>query len=131
MKQFLKAIILFVFTQYFSCNAFITMPAFTEERIHSGIIARERTNWCIDAIDYTNGGVSCSYPAGLFTNVPYVAITLELKNASYATTEQFAAVITSNSATQTTVRVNKIDADSVQEASDDDVIVHIFALDKP
>jgi hypothetical protein len=82
-----------------------------------------------DREQYINGGLTFSYPDGLWINVPRVVATVELNGAASATTT-YSVVITSNSATSTTVMVYRIaNGGIVTEADSNEVKVAIYALE--
>lgn len=87
------------------------------------------TPYCIDTASYVNGGVTFTYPAGLFSATPTIRVSLEENTTAYSTSQVFVAEITVNSATATTIRVNLVTTSSITEASSDEVTVHIFAIE--
>lgn len=80
-----------------------------------------------ESMAYVNGGIAFTYPVGTFTLTPKVYLTVELLNATYNVNETYVPIIISNDATATTVRVNKVTANTVVEAATDDVTVNISA----
>lgn len=76
---------------------------------------------------YENGGLTFTYPSGLFSSTPSVRVSAELTGLSYSTSRTVSTQITANSASSTTVRVNLGTTGAVTEAADDDVVIHLFA----
>jgi len=131
MKYFSKKLFLFLFslsaTTNFNCsgaisgrlNAIIIPVAGQEETVEVPFFSASAS--------YENGGLTFTYPSGLFSTTPSVRVSAELSGANYSSTQTVSTQITANSTTSTTVRVNLGTVLSITEADDDDVIVHLFA----
>lgn len=113
--------------QTFGCCAEMIVGSLVQEIETTTSITRKRLHFAADEQDYVNGGLTFNYPAGWFSASPTVRITIETK-IGYSSTELITPCITSNDATQTTVRVNKGTTTSISEASTGDVCVHLFAV---
>lgn len=93
----------------------------------SGLTASKVTV-VVDKVDYVNGGITFTYPAGTFTSAPMVDISIQLKNIAYSTGTIITGVVTANSATSTTVRVNQDTGTIIQEVATNGVSVSIVAF---
>ena len=87
-----------------------------------------------NVLSYTSGGVTFTYPAGLFDSAPFLRITVALKNRPYRTYEAITYEVVSTSSAQTKVRVNVgngVTFPAIFEASTNDVEVYLeaWALD--
>ncbi len=78
---------------------------------------------------YVSGGVTFTYPMGLFSSAPTVKIGIELSGIGFLASRVISAQITANSSTSTTVRVNLGTIITILEAGTGDVIVHLFAVE--
>ena len=78
------------------------------------------------SLPYTQGGLTFTYPTGLFTNPPTIQITIQ--SGTVLTTTLFTPMVTSNSATSTTVYVNASTLLSILEATSSQVTVHLVAI---
>ena len=56
-------------------------------------------------------------------------LLLLINGTVYSTSQVFVAKITANSSTLTTIRVNLVTSSTITEAGNDEVIVHIFAIE--
>ncbi len=81
-----------------------------------------------DSVNYVNGGITFTYPAGVFSATPRVQITIQLQNAVYNSAESYVPEITANSTLSTTVRVNRVTVGAITEAATNDVSVHVYAI---
>lgn len=80
-------------------------------------------------LDYTAGGTTFTYTAGIFTQTPIVRVAVVLKNAVYSTGEAYVPVIESTDLNSAIVRVNKVSAGgTVVEAATNDVSLHLLAV---
>ncbi len=124
----LKLITLLILLPSIECFAkMCTGPMVQETEIRPGHIKREILHYAAEEKDYVNGGITFSYPSGLFSQAPTVRITIETK-LGYSSLELITPCITANSATQTTIRVNKGTVSLFEEAPTGFVIVHLFAV---
>ena len=80
-----------------------------------GLTLTTKKGYCYEKQDYVNGGNTFNYPAGLFSLPPNVALSIELKNLAYSTGQIIIPIITSNTTTSSTVRVNVGTTASVSE----------------
>jgi hypothetical protein len=81
-------------------------------------------------LSYTPGGVTFTYPSGLFTQKPFIRVTLALTGRPYRTYEIAMHEIVSTSSAQTKVRVNigsTVGFPPIFEASSGDVEVYLEA----
>lgn len=104
-----------------------TGPLKKETNPAPGVIQTKMASFCEEMKDYVSGGVTYNYSPGLFSGAPNVKVGIQLKNLAYSSGLIVSPVITANTTTQTTVRVNVGTTSSVAEAATDDVIVHLFA----
>jgi len=129
MKYFTNLFLLLLINSFFCEGASITGNLSKFEETISGVIENSLVNWCADSASYINGGITFNYPAGLFSSTPSVRVSLQENGTVYSTNQVFVAEITTNSSTLTTIRVNLITTSTVTEAGNDEVIVHIFAIE--
>ena len=115
---------------YMSCVDAVIDSGFLIQalQIYTGRTDYQRQYYATGAIDYSTGGVTFTYPAGLFTQAPQVLISVQLKNLSFSTTQTITPIITSNSASETVVRVLSGTLITLGEASTNDVTVNLLAI---
>lgn len=81
-------------------------------------------------VSYTAGGLTFTYPVGLFTMVPMIRLAVQA-NAAHADTITYTAEISANSTTSATVMVYKFTTTlglvSIAEAASGDVTIHFVA----
>ncbi len=112
----------------FGCHAAqVTGVTWEEQSPTSSISKRVLCHWVLEDVDYTNGGITITYPANWFAVAPMLQVSILLKDHVYATNDDFTTVVTANSASSTTVRINLNGA----EAATNDVTVHVYALANP
>lgn len=117
-----------ILLQSLKCFAvMVSGPLAQETEITAGHIQKTILHYAAEEKDYVNGGITFTYPTGLFSQAPTVRITIESK-IGYSASELITPCITANSSTQTTVRVNKGTLSVFQEAATNDVAVHLFAV---
>lgn len=97
-------------------------------KIYNGRTDYQKQYYATGTIDYSSGGITFSYPAGLFTQAPHVIVTVQLKNLDFSTTKAITPIVTSNSAAQTVVRVLSETLTTFDEASTNDVSVNLLAI---
>jgi hypothetical protein len=85
------------------------------------------SSFATDYQSYTTGGITFSYPTGLFTQSPLIQISI-YPSSSHPTTETFTAEISGNSDISTTVMVYNISGGVVSEAPASSVTVYLFAV---
>jgi len=127
MKHFTSLFLLLI--SNFLCEGAITGGLSTFESYPGGITKNSVTPCCVDTASYVNGGTIFNYPTGLFSSTPTIRVSLQENLTAYSTNQVFVAEITANSSTSTTIRVNLVTASTIIEASNDEVIVHIFAIE--
>lgn len=131
MKYFSKKLFLFIFllaaTTNFNCSGAIAGRLTAVVIPVAGQEEEVQVPFFSASASYENGGLTFTYPSGLFSTTPSVRVSAELSGASYSSSQTVSTQITSNSTTSTTVRVNLGTVLSITEAADDDVIVHLFA----
>ncbi len=94
----------------------------------TGVIKHTRLNYCQEEKDYVSGGVTFNYPANTFTSAPNVRLGIVLKNLVYATDQIIVPIITSNTLSSTTIRINVGDiGGGIAEAATNDITIHLFA----
>jgi hypothetical protein len=84
------------------------------------------------AAAYVHGGLTFTYPSGLFTQTPTLLLTLSLLGRAYSPSELVVAEVVSTTSVQATVRVNVGAATgtfpTISEANTNDVTVYIRAV---
>lgn len=109
-------------------NSMRTGYIIKESSTGAGATQLSPLNYAAQTLSYTAGGITFTYPAGFFSAPPTVLISLTLTGLSYTTATTVVAMIASNSASSTTVRVNKATLASILEAGTNDVEISIFAV---
>lgn len=82
--------------------------------------------WVARIVPYTNGGITITYDEEVFTEPPIIFASLQV--GTYDDTVAYTPVVTANSTTSTTIRVNVANGVSVAEAATDSVTVMIYAF---
>lgn len=81
---------------------------------------------------YVHGGLTFTYPSGLFTQTPTLLVTLSLLERAYSPSELVVAEVVSTSSFQAEVRVNVGSATgilpTISEANTNDVTIYIRAV---
>lgn len=81
-------------------------------------------------LSYTAGGLTFTYPTGLFTMIPMIRLAVQA-NAAHADNITYTAEISANSSTSATVMVYKFTTTlglvSIAEAASGDVTIHFVA----
>lgn len=121
----------FVAAYNFTSYATMSTGRFYEEIQVASHIELEQMPFAIEKLDYTASGVTFTYPTDYFSAPPMVRVSIELKNLTYSSSDILTFCVTSNTASQTTVRVNKGNLSGIMEAATDDVTVHLFAVGHP
>ena len=98
-----------------------------DETSSVGLIEYKPRHYYTESKSYVNGGVTFTYPVGLFITTPIVTITIE-SGGLFSFARQLAAEITSNSATSTTVRVVSQTLVDITELLTGDADIHIWAV---
>ena len=133
MKTFLRTIsIVFIIGYSAYSQAMITGPIYQETEIVPNAFVTTRANWASQKLAYTTGGVTFTYPAGQYTNPPDVSITVEEVSVPVGT-NFVQHIVTSNSATSTTVSVHigtitALVFTAFEEAPSGSVNVHLNAI---
>ncbi len=127
-RLFLFSPLLFLLINFY-CEGFVTGNVSTFELVADGLIRNSSKPCFIDVASYVNGGVTFTYPVGLFSTAPTIRVSLEGNTTAYSTSQVFVAEITTNSATSTTIRVNLVTTSTITEASNNEVTVHIFSIE--
>ncbi len=128
MKYFTSLFLLLLMNSFF-CEGAITCNLSKFESYAGGITKSSMAPCCVDTASYVNGGTTFNYPSELFSNAPTVRISLEENSTAYSTSQIFVAEITANSSASTTIRVNLVTTSTITEANNDEVTVHIFAIE--
>lgn len=108
---------------------FITRMTITGNRMEQDIL-----HYAIEGQSYVNGGLTFTYPIGLFPQAPIVTVSLQ-PNIVIPMDTTYVAEITTNSATSTMITVKKavttLGVVSLAEAPTNDVTVYLQALEDP
>jgi len=123
---------LFIITallQTYSCSSQMT-ASITQDVNTSTMSTRSILYIVSDSQNYTTGGLTFTYPTGLFTLPPIVNISVQ-PNAAHPATETFVAEISSHSAGSTTVMVYQIIYGIIHEAPNGSVTINLLALADP
>lgn len=131
----MKRILLFFLTiLFFTINdlhATATVGKIMSEIEADGAIERTAVYYVSDNQTYMSGGITFTYPSGIFTTPPNVQISIE-QLTPHPDDTTYTAEISANSATQTTITVYELDTllavVSINEAPDNVVAVHILAM---
>jgi hypothetical protein len=98
--------VLYCFTVITTVEAFTTGVLDWSTNLGTTHVSRAAAFFYEDKISYVNGGITVTYPVGLFTSAPMITLALELTGLTYLVTQLVSAQVTANSATSTTIRVN-------------------------
>jgi hypothetical protein len=130
MKHIIKFLALAIILQNSFCYGTMTTASITQDIITTNITTQANIYVISDMETYTTGGLTFTYPVGLFTLSPVVNISVQ-PNASHPATETFVAEISANSATSTTVMVYLVNGGIVSEAPNGSVLVSLLAIADP
>lgn len=72
---------------------------------------------------YVNGGVTFTYPVDMFLSPPFVTATVEANTHTYTSSDKLSSIVTSNTATAATVRVNINGVEAVNNAVNVTILV--------
>jgi hypothetical protein len=97
-------------------------------QIYAGRTDYKKQYYATGTIDYSSGGVTFNYPSGLFAQPPQVIVTIQLKNLGFSAARAITPIVTSNSASQTVVRVLAGTLITLGEAATNDVSVNLLAI---
>jgi len=109
------------------CFATMSVGLVTQNITLNSSISHVNLAFASDSQNYMAGGITFNYPNDLFTQSPFVHISLQ-PNSSHNATETFTAEISTNNASSTTVTIYNISAGVVSEASTNSVTVYLLAL---
>jgi len=94
-------------------------------------VQRSNLNYVSDEQTYVTGGVTFTYPVGLFSVAPFVNISIQ-PTTPHGNTQTFTAEISANSASSATVKVYHLVTNAglveISEAATGSVIIHFFAI---
>lgn len=110
----------------FTMHTQMSGPLLNRVQFRPGRFNQAEIAYVSDAKSYVNGGVTFTYPKDMFKTSPTIIVSVELINIEYAAEEIVMAIIVSNDAYETIVRVNRLPLGI--EACTDDVIVHLHAI---
>ncbi len=96
--------------------------------VSANIKQSKNGKWVHQRVNYTNGGITVNYTPVLFTSEPIVNVTLSLNNLTYSSDLILTSIVTSNTSSGVTIRVNKEIGGTVTEAATNDVFVNIFSI---
>ena len=128
MKYFTSLFLLSLIIS-FHCKGSVTGNIERFESVVDGIFRNSEILYFLDNASYVNGGLTFTYPPGLFSITPTIRVSLEENGTAYSTSQVFVPQITSSSATSVTIRVNLVTTATIAEAANDEVTVHIFAIE--
>jgi hypothetical protein len=132
MKYIIKLITFTAVLCNISCYGMIT-AAITQEIITTSTITRSPLHIVIDAQTYTTGGITFTYPVGLFTLPPFVQVSVQ--SPSHPMDQAYTVEIENHSASSTTVMVSLVQtvgpAVVVNEAPNLSVTVYLLAIEQP
>ena len=126
MKYFASLFLLSLIIS-FHCKGALTGNFEVHEPKTATLLETKSVSYFIDIVSYVNGGITFNFPEGLFSGPPIIKVSLQI---SYSASQAYVIQITENNATSATVRVNLLTTSTITEASNDEVIVHIFTLGK-
>lgn len=86
-----------------------------------------------DKINYTKGGIICTFPPNYFDSAPKILVSYELKNLAYSSSLMVVPLVVENTAEYTKIILHKeipgLIYNSVVEADTDDIIITVFAFE--
>lgn len=98
----------------------------TTQVISPGSVENGTAYWYSDSASYVNGGLTFTFPTGLFVQKPNIHITVAVN--SYSSLNTVSYVVTQVSNTSVTVRVNVGTLLTIGEAATNQVTVYIWAI---
>lgn len=98
----------------------------TIEEIYPGYTEQGTAFWCSESISYTEGGVTFTFPSGLFTAIPTVVVSVS--SSTYNSSGLLGNVITDLTTDGCKVYVTVGTMSAVGEALTDSVKVHIWVV---
>lgn len=107
-------------------------PLVTQTESASGRIDTDQTMFVVDQAAYTPGGITFTYPVGVFSVAPCVFVAATVPSAIVNT--EFVATVSGNSATGVTITVYQVAAIlttptlMIEATLLDNVMVCVFAL---
>ncbi len=133
MKQSAK-IIIFILSALMGslAQSMVSGPIIREETFASGRIDRQVYCWTTDAVAYVSGGVTFTYPVGIFAVAPSVIAQAEVPAPIADTT--FITIVSGNSTVGVTITVYKlfspagVPTSMVEAASADNITVYVHAI---
>jgi|GEM_PF-2543761 len=91
-------------------------------------------NYVSDQQSYTTGGVTFTYPAGLFAVAPFVNVSIQT-TSPHPNTETFTVEVSANDANSATIMVYQLVTTagivSINEAPTGSVTIYFFAVGDP
>lgn len=121
-------IVLIMLAMCASCTKVVAMSGpITSQVVSPGSIEYGTAFWYSASVSYVNGGVTFTFPTGLFLQTPIVQVSV-LLNGAFSALTVVNPVITAVSATSVTVRVNSGTILSIGEAGTNSVTVFIWAI---
>ncbi len=130
MKNIFKLFILTATLQTYSCYGTMMTGSVIQQIIITSSTTREELFIISDSQSYTTGGITFTYPVGIFTLPPVVQVSVQ-PNAPHAASETFVAEISSNSLSATTVMVYVVQFGVVSEAPNGSVTINLLAIADP
>lgn len=124
-------IFIFIFTQFYSSFLAEEIGRLNTTKISPGLIINSFRMYYSNKLSYTTGGITFTYPEGVFSSAPLVIISTTLQNLEYSTNQIVNPQVTTNNDTSTIIRVNVSNGGTIQEAADNDVTVNLLAIGPP
>jgi hypothetical protein len=117
------------------CYGAMTIGFITRMTITGNRMDQDLLHYAIQGQLYTNGGLTFTYPVGLFPQAPIVTVSLQ-PNGVVPMDTTYVAEITTNSATSTMITVKEIatispGVVSISEAATNDATIYLQAFEDP
>lgn len=126
----MKLLTLTIILHNASCYSAMTTATIVQEIITSSSITMSNLYVINDMQSYTTGGITFTYPVGLFT-LPPIALVSVQSNISHPVTEAYVAEISANSASSTTIMLYRISSGVVSEAANGAAMISLLAIADP
>lgn len=130
MNHLMKLLTLTIILHNASCYSAMTTATIVQEIITSSSITMSNLYVINDMQSYTTGGITFTYPVGLFT-LPPIALVSVQSNISHPVTEAYVAEISANSASSTTIMLYRISSGVVSEAANGAAMISLLAIADP
>ena len=116
------------------CYGQLSYGFITQTVINSDSIQMSDLNYVSDEQTYVTGGVTFTYPVGLFSVAPFINVSIQ-PTTVHGNTQTFTVEISANSATSATIKVYHLVTNAglveISEAAAGSVTIYFLAIADP